>query len=68
MVINYFFSLFLAPSKPTFSVTSRGTTFFNISFDPTIMPVPGSLYYVQYKEDENGLYKANVSTTNKIIF
>jgi len=49
-------------------VTYRGPTFFNVSFDPAIMAIPGSLYYVQYKEDENGLYKANVSTTNKIIF
>jgi hypothetical protein len=56
------------PSKPRFIVTYRGPTFFNVSFDPAIMAIPGSLYYVQYKEDENGLYKANVSTTNKIIF
>ncbi|CAF3737740.1 unnamed protein product [Rotaria sordida] len=42
----------LVPSKPKFVVTYRGTTFFNVSFDPTIMHIPGSLYYVQYKEDE----------------
>jgi hypothetical protein len=48
---------FSVPSKPTFTVTHRGTTFFNISFDPTIMTVPGSLYYVQYKENDKGLYK-----------
>ncbi|CAF2515801.1 unnamed protein product [Rotaria sp. Silwood2] len=42
----------LVPSKPKFIVTYVGTTFFNVSFDPTIMPIPGSLYYVQYKENE----------------
>jgi hypothetical protein len=47
--------LFIVPSKPRFVVTYRGTTFFNVSFDPTTMAIPGSLYYVQYKEDEKGL-------------
>ncbi|CAF1114699.1 unnamed protein product [Rotaria sp. Silwood1] len=42
----------LVPSKPKFFVSYRGPTFFNVSFDPTIMTIPGSLYYVQYKEDE----------------
>jgi len=45
----------LVPSKPRFVVTYRGITFFNVSYDPTIMAIPGSLYYVQYKEDETGL-------------
>lgn len=50
-VMMYFLS---APSKPTFFVTQRGSNFFNVSFDPTIMAVPGSVYYVQYKENING--------------
>ena len=49
-----FFSSSKVPSKPSFVVTYRGTTFFNVSFDPTRMPIPGSLYHVQYKEDEKG--------------
>ena len=43
------------PSKPTFFVSYRGPTFFNVSFDPTRMQIPGSRYYVQYKEDEKGI-------------
>ncbi|CAF3806270.1 unnamed protein product, partial [Rotaria magnacalcarata] len=42
----------LVPSKPKFIVSYRGTTFFNVSFDPNAMAIHGSLYYVQYKEDE----------------
>ena len=51
----------LVPSKPTFRVTYRGPTFFNVSFDPTRMTIPGSLYYVQYKEDEKGSYAETFS-------
>jgi hypothetical protein len=54
--INYFNILFSVPAKPTFTVSHRGSTFFNISFDPTIMTVPGSHYFVQYKESDKGLY------------
>ena len=50
------FYILLVPSKPTFTVTHRGTTFFNVSFDPTIMTVPGSLYYIDYRENDNGAY------------
>jgi hypothetical protein len=48
------FDIFSVPSKPTFSVIYKGPTFFNISFDPTIMTVPGSHYYVQFKENDKG--------------
>ncbi len=48
------------PSKPKFVVTYRATTFFNVSFDPTAMAIPGSLYYVQYKTDERGSYESNI--------
>lgn len=44
------------PSKPTFIVTQRGQTFFNISFDPMIMTVPGSIYFVHYKETDDSKY------------
>ncbi|UJR30186.1 hypothetical protein I4U23_017725 [Adineta vaga] len=58
----------LVPSKPTFTVSSRGTTSFNISFDPTIMAVPGSLYYVQFKENDKegqALFKKSYAVSNE---
>ncbi|CAF1215999.1 unnamed protein product [Adineta ricciae] len=58
----------LVPSKPTFTVTYRGTTFFNISFDPTTMAVPGSLYYVQFKENDKeglALFKKSYAVSNE---
>ncbi|CAF1002480.1 unnamed protein product [Adineta ricciae] len=57
----------LIPSKPTFFVSYRGPTFFNVSFDPTRMQIPGSRYYVQYKEDEKdgqAIYKRTYSVSN----
>jgi len=57
----------LVPSKPRFIVTYRGTTFFNVSYDPTIMAIPGSLYYVQYKEKERdgqAIFKKTYAVSN----
>ncbi|UJR16314.1 hypothetical protein I4U23_003220 [Adineta vaga] len=57
----------LIPSKPSFIVSYRGSTFFNVSFDPTRMSIPGSLYYVQYKEDEKdgqAIYKRTYASSN----
>ncbi len=65
-VVNYAFFLSV-PSKPKFIVTYRATNFFNVSFDPTIMPIPGSLYFVQYKEDEKGLSEEYFLKINNII-
>lgn len=33
-----------------------------------MMAIPGSLYYVQYKENDHGLYKANFLEINYINF
>ncbi|CAF3998844.1 unnamed protein product, partial [Rotaria sordida] len=66
-IIELTTNLSLAPSKPTFTVTHRGQTFFNISFDPTIMTVPGSLYFVQYKEndkDDQANFKTSYTVSN----
>ncbi|CAF4169795.1 unnamed protein product [Rotaria sp. Silwood2] len=71
-IIELTTNLSLAPSKPTFTVTHRGQTFFNISFDPTIMTVPGSLYYVQYKEndqdDQTDFKKSYTVSNDRTIF
>lgn len=55
-VVFFLLNFRLAPSKPTFTVSYRGTTYFNVSFDPTIMAIPASQYYVQFKENDKGLY------------
>ncbi|CAF3850131.1 unnamed protein product, partial [Rotaria magnacalcarata] len=67
-IIELTTNLTLAPSKPTFTVTQRGQTFFNVSFDPTIMTIPGSVYYVQYKEndqdDQTTTFKKSYTVSN----
>ncbi|CAF4209111.1 unnamed protein product [Rotaria socialis] len=67
-IIELTTNLTLAPSKPTFTVTQRGQTFFNVSFDPTIMTIPGSVYYVQYKEndqdDQTTTFKESYNVSN----
>ncbi|CAF0853285.1 unnamed protein product [Adineta steineri] len=67
-IIELTTNISVVPSKPTFTVTYRGTTFFNISFDPTTMAVPGSVYYVEYKENDKegqALFKKSYVVSNE---
>ncbi|CAF0900446.1 unnamed protein product, partial [Didymodactylos carnosus] len=58
----------LVPSKPSFVISAVGNTFFNISFNPDTMAVPGSVFFARYKEndkDGQAIYKKTYDVTNE---
>ena len=43
-------ALYGPPSPPTFAITGLNGTWANISWEPSRQGVPGSIFYVQYRE------------------